>query len=97
MNPKPKYLLKYGDKEIEDNDLDEIMRVVKTLTVYYEIFRVYKSATKLEDRTKSILTIRNIEEAKRLHAKGYSNAVISRQLDLGRHYIEKIIGVNAIV
>ena len=97
MNQKPKYLLKYLEKEIENDSLEELIRLAKNLTVRYEIFRVYKSAMFKDERNKSVLTIKAIEEAKRLHGKGYSNTIISRQLGLGRFYIDKIIGKNAII
>lgn len=89
MNQKPKYLLKYELKEIENNDLEEIMRLAKNLTVYYEIFRVYKSS---DDRIKSVANMEEMKEVGRLFNKGYSRDIIVRQTGLTRFYVDKIIG-----
>lgn len=94
MNQKPKYFLKYGTIEIENDSLEEIMRLVKNLTVYWEVYRVYRSFP--QDR-KRVLNIRMIEEAFRLHKKGYNYPTIERQLGITKHYLEKILGKNAIV
>lgn len=97
QNNKPKYLLKYSGKEIENDSLDEIMRLAKTLSVHWEVFRVYKSAMQKDDRTKSVLTIANIEEVKRMSERGYSRDVIAKRVGLGRFYVDKIIGKHAVI
>lgn len=89
MNQKPKYLLKYELKEIENNDLEEIVRLAKNLTVYYEIFRVYKGS---DDRIKSVANMEEMKEVGRLFNKGYSRDIIVRQTGLTRFYVDKIIG-----
>lgn len=94
MNQKPKYLLKYGRKEIENDSLEELVRFAKTITDYYEIFRVYKSAM---EEPKKILTIETIEEANRMFKRGYSRDIVGKRLGLTPHYMNKLFGKNAIV
>ena len=94
MNQKPKYFLKYGTTEIENDSLEEIMRLVKHLTVYWEVYRVYRSCP---EEHKQIFNIRMIEEAFRLKKRGYNYTTIEKQLGIRRHFLEKILGKNAIV
>lgn len=89
MNQKSKYLLKYELKEVENNDLEEIMRLAKNLTVYYEIFRVYKASNA---RIKTIANMEEMKEVGRLFNKGYSRDVIAHQTGLTRFYVDKILG-----
>lgn len=89
MNQKPKYLLRYESREIENNDLEEIIRLAKSLTVYYEIFRVYKGS---DDRIKPLANMEEMKEVGRLFNRGYSREVIARQMGITRFYVDKIIG-----
>lgn len=94
MNLKPKYLLKYLEVEIEDDSLEELMRLAKNLTVYWEVFRVYKSG--LQEK-KTVLTIDNIEKVINLKKRGYNFKSIKRQTGLSEFWIGKIVGKNSIV
>lgn len=88
MNEKPKYLLKYGIKEIPSDSLEELMRLVPSINEPYEIFRVYKS--KFDDADK-ILNAKMIEEARRMHSRGYSKSIIGKRLGITPHHMNKII------
>ena len=90
MDPKPKYLLKYSGKEVESNELSDLTRLAKNLSVHYEIFRVYKAKFALE-RTKSVLTAEEIASSIRMEERGYSRAVIARKMGKSRFYIDKIL------
>ena len=90
MDPKPKYLLKYSGKEIESNDLDQLLLLAKNLIEYYEIFRVYKAKFALE-RRKSILTQAEIEDSERMDRRGYSRDVMARKMGRSRFYIDKVL------
>lgn len=89
MNQKPKYLLKYEGKEVENNNLEEIMRLAKNINVYYEIFRVYKASF---DRTKHIANMHEMKDVGRLFNRGYSRDVIAKQVGLSRFCVDKILG-----
>lgn len=95
MKQKPKYLLKYGMKEVEANEVEDLLKLTKNITLPWEVFRVYKSAMNGLERSKSVLTIKMIEDAKRMDERGYHRDVIAKRIGVGRFMVDKIIGVNA--
>lgn len=94
MNRKPKYLLKSSEIEKENDSLEELMRVAQSLTVYWEIFRVYKTP---KEEDKQVLNIDAIENILRLHKKGYNYKAIKRTTGFSEFWIGKVVSRNSVV
>jgi hypothetical protein len=93
---KPIYLLKYSNKEIESSDVQELMRLAKNITDYWELFRVMKSEVHKSEH-RSYITCEEVDEVKRLHGKGYSAKVICNRVGLTKDRYQLVIGQNAII
>jgi len=92
MKQKPKYLLKYGETEVENDSLEELLRLAKSLITYWEVFRVYKTP---KEEDKQVLNIEAMENILRLHKKGYNYKSIKRTTGVSEFWIGKVIGRNA--
>jgi hypothetical protein len=88
---KPKYLLKYSGKEIVSDNLEDLTKIAKNLTQYYEIFRVYRAVHTLE-QAKIIYTPEDIKKALSMEERGHKRDVIARQMGMSRWYLDKILG-----
>jgi hypothetical protein len=93
---KPIYLLKYSDKEIESDNVEDLIRLAKNISAYWELFRVMKSPVhKSENR--SYLTCNDVDEIKRLRSKGYSAKIICSRLHITKDRFQLVEGQNAII
>lgn len=75
MNPS--YLLVFGDASLESEDITELKTFAKTITVYWEIFRVYKSAF-VPSRYRN-LTITDMEEIMFLRNRNWTYSGLARR------------------
>jgi hypothetical protein len=96
MKYKPIYLLKYSNKEIESDNVEDLLRLASNIADYWELFRVMKSPMQ-KSAQRSYITCDEVDEVKRLSGKGYSHKIIQNRLHLPQSKIALIVGQNAII